>query len=94
MPRLDRSREYSEIVGKPISPIIEQDGHFFLSNGQLVDSDGRPLDNPMEEPIPYSENEPKTYEEMHWKQLSVLCKQFGREEWTNRDEAIAFLRGK
>jgi hypothetical protein len=93
MPRLDRSREYSEIIGRLPSPILEQDGHYFLPNGRLVDSEGHPLEEVAEEPIAASD-EPETLEKMQWKKLLVLQRQYGREEWTTREDAIAFLRGQ
>lgn len=99
--RLDKNRPYSEICGGPCK-LMEQDGHYFNPGGREVDVEGRPVTTAEEEAeVAISEREvaaieaktEQSYEGMNWKHLKVLCENYGH-EYTTKDEAIGFLRGK
>ena len=87
--RLDEARPFGEVIGKP-GIHFEQDGLLFNSNRLAVDGEGHVLDLPeTEKPA----NAPKDYDAMHWKHLKPLVEMYGG-TWTNKEDAVAFLRGK
>lgn len=109
MIKFDPTKPYTTVHGLP-GLAYQQDGCTFNGRGELVEDtttinridieEKEPEDDPDVIPKCYEQKEEEiptkydtNFESLHWKQLQILLRTYG-EEYTNRDEAIAFLKGK
>lgn len=105
--QLDRSRPYGVITGL-LGARFEQDNFLFNSAGSEVAPENTIEDIQPEiqpdiedavdiKPAAVAETRPekeiKSFEDMHWKHLKPLVESYGG-EWTTKDDAIKFLRGR
>jgi hypothetical protein len=105
-PALDTSRPYAEVHGLPGAK-YEQDGTMFNGEGKPVnEKDVKPyVDEPPppkdDAPLPYctleeqtsTEARPANMDGMSNSHLKALVETFGG-TWTNRHDAMAYLKGK
>ncbi len=108
MKALDRSRPFGEVYGQP-GVKYEQDGILYRENGQPVDAttlvpvndeptppsprDDTPITPAIVQGSPKEPEKSKAIDDMHWTQLRVLVEANGG-TWTNRADALEYLRGK
>lgn len=103
---LDFSKPYAEVHGLP-GAVFEQGGLYFKADGQPAgelrefveeviirdDSVPPPIACYEQSTAPVEAEDGKTMETMHWKHLKALVESFGG-EWTNKEDAINFMKGK
>lgn len=108
MPRqMDFSRSYAEVYGLP-GAVFEQDGIRFRRDGTeamdiepVVEEDNRKTPDDILPACTLTETQTppagdvsnKPAAEMHWRQLKTLVEAYGG-IWTNKEDALAFLKGK
>lgn len=85
--RLDQSLPYAEVHGGSCV-LYEQNGRMFLPSGREVGAPDDASDD-VETEAPAGASD---YQAMHWKHLKAAVEAYGG-VWTNKEAAIAFLRG-
>lgn len=105
---LNRARPYASVYGQP-GALFEQDGVLFNAGGEpVIESTLIPCEDAPEPPaietyeplvLTVVVDDKPTHEETpdlsskHWKHLKVMVEAYGG-EWTNKEDAVLFLKGK